>query len=97
MGFVGRKIGQFVGKQIGKFAGDRLGETTGIGKKEGGKFGKEIGGNVLGQLIPFKRGGKVRKTGPALIHKGEFVLPSGVKPTSKQMKAVLKRKRKSRR
>lgn len=98
MGIIGKKIGKFVGGQIGKLAGDSLKDYTGIGGEEGGSFGKKLGGHVLGQLIPFKKGGKVKKTGPAFMHKGEFVLPKGVRPTSKQMKAVSKRKvRKSRR
>ena len=35
-----------------------------------------------------KLGGKIHKTGPHLMHKNEFVLPAGVKPTAAQRKAV---------
>jgi hypothetical protein len=40
----------------------------------------------------FKKGGLVKKTGVAFVHKGEFVLPVGVKPTKAQIKQVAKRK-----
>jgi hypothetical protein len=36
----------------------------------------------------YKTGGRVRKTGKALVHKDEFVLPVGVKPTKGQKKSV---------
>jgi hypothetical protein len=43
----------------------------------------------------FKKGGKVKKTGPIMAHKGEYVLPASVKPTKKQVSKVSKlRKRK---
>jgi hypothetical protein len=42
-------------------------------------------------LVPFKLGGKVNKTGPIYAHKGEFVLPPGVKPTTHQIMCVRKK------
>jgi hypothetical protein len=36
----------------------------------------------------FKLGGRVNKTGPALVHRNEYVLPVGVKPTAEQKKQV---------
>lgn len=41
----------------------------------------------------FKNGGRVKKTGMALVHKGEFVLPVGVKPTKAQLKKVAKKRK----
>jgi hypothetical protein len=44
-------------------------------------------------LPEFKKGGKVKKTGPIMAHKGEYVLPASVKPTKKQMSRVSKMKK----
>lgn len=93
MGIIGRGLGRMLGRGIGHLAGDVLGKTTGVGADRGGALGEEIGGNVLSKLIPFKKGGKVKKTGPILAHKGEYVLPAGVKPTRAQLKAVAKKKK----
>jgi hypothetical protein len=41
----------------------------------------------------YKKGGRVKKTGPAIVHKGEYVLPAGVVPTQNQLRKM-KRKRK---
>ena len=59
-------------------------------------LGEQIGnalGPRIGSLIPFKKGGRVKKTTKAIVHKGEYVLPKGVKPTKSQMKKVAKGKR----
>lgn len=32
-------------------------------------------GQLTGKLPAYKKGGKVKKTGPALVHKGEVVVP----------------------
>ncbi len=46
-----------------------------------GRIGESI------QPVRFKRGGKVRKTGPAVLHRGERVVPRGkVKRVDKVMK-----------
>lgn len=82
MGFFGSLIGQGLGK-IGE---NLLGKTAGID-------GAALGGG-LGGLLPFKTGGAVKKTGPALLHKGEFVLSPGLKPTAYQRKVVAANKRK---
>lgn len=84
MGFLGMKLG----KNLGKMLGGAIGGKT--GRKIGGTLG-EIGG---AELVPYKKGGKVKKTGPALLHKNEFVLPSTVKPTKAQKKAVAALKKK---
>ena len=92
MGVIGKQIGSFLGRGIGNLAGGAFGGVTGTGADEGGNIGDTIGGNLLGNLIPFKKGGKVKRTGPILAHKGEFVLPSGVKPTKAQLRRVMKKR-----
>ena len=90
MGF----FGSLIGKELGKFAGGGIGQL--VDRTGGRKTGEDIGsaiGDFAGGLLPFKKGGRVKRTGPALLHRGEFVLPSGVKPTKAQVKAVGKRKR----
>jgi hypothetical protein len=93
MGFIGRQIGSLLGSKIGGLAGGAFGGITGTGADEGSRIGETIGGNLLEKLIPFKKGGRVKKTGPILAHKGEFVLPAGVKPTKQQLKKVMKKKK----
>ena len=39
-------------------------------------------------LPAFKKGGRVKRTGKAIVHKGEYILPKGVKPTKAQVKKV---------
>lgn len=90
MGKIGRKIFSALGKGIGNFAGQHLGKFTGIGADKGGQLGEDIGGDI-GDLLPFKKGGRVKRNTKAFLHKGEFVLPRGVKPTKAQLKAVKKR------
>lgn len=90
MGKFGRKLGAALGKGIGGFAGKELGKFTGMHQEEGQKVGEDIGADILDFLIPFKKGGKITKTTPALLHKGEFVLPKSIKPTPTQLKHVRK-------
>lgn len=86
---------------MGVLAGG-LGNLIGgsIGEKYGGSSGKALGsaiGTFAGGLVPwFKNGGKVNKTGPAVIHKGEYVLPANAKPTKAQKAIVAKNKAKAR-
>ena len=88
-----------LGSQIGGYAGAGLGEA--IGKKFGGSIGQEAGKNIgraigtaAGAALPyFKNGGQVKKTGAAYVHKGEYVLPVGVKPTKAQKAAVARMKK----
>jgi|PlaIllAssembly_1097288.scaffolds.fasta_scaffold70756_2 hypothetical protein len=94
MGLIGEKIGNFIGSKLGGLAGGAFGGFTGTGSEEGGRIGGILGGNLLGKLIPFKKGGRVKKTGPILAHKGEFVLPAGVKPTKQQLHKVMKKRSK---
>jgi hypothetical protein len=75
------------GKQAGKIAGRFLGGLVG-NKKLGGKLGSMAGE----ELIPYKNGGMVKKTGPALLHKGEIVVPKKyVKDVSKTLKNKIKK------
>jgi hypothetical protein len=94
MGFFGQKLGSFLGSKLGSLAGGAFGGFTGTGADEGERIGGTIGGNLLGKLIPFKKGGRVKKTGPILAHKGEFVLPAGVRPTKQQLSRVMKKRSK---
>ena len=89
-------IGGAIGGEAGGLAGQALGGIFGgkSGARAGGNIGRVAGG-VMGKMFPvFKTGGKVGKTGLALIHRGEYVLPAGVAPTAAQKKAVAKRKAK---
>ena len=95
MGAIGRKLGAALGRSFGNFAGQKLGKYTGIGADKGGTIGEDIGGDILEKLIPFKKGGKVKRTGPIYAHKGEFVLPKGVPPTKAQRAKVAKGKKRS--
>lgn len=97
MGFIGKTLGSFIGKEIGGLAGKGLGKFTGIGEKGGREIGGDIAGGILGSLIPFKKGGRVKKTGAILAHKGEFVLPKGVAPTKTQLKKVMKKRKSKKR
>jgi hypothetical protein len=87
MGRIGRYVGGQVGKRVGKYAGQKLGKYTGVHADRGAKIGRKVG-QELGDLLPFKKGGKVKKTGPIYAHKGEFVLPQGIRPTVKQLKKM---------
>ena len=90
MGVIGRALGSFLGGKIGKFAGRKLGHLTGMGEDKGEQTGKNVG-EFLGNFVPFKKGGPVRKKTKAILHKGEYVLPAGVKPTRQQLAAVKRR------
>jgi hypothetical protein len=56
----------------GKFAGQREGlrQVTKTMKDKEVKYPKDF----IGPIKKFKKGGKVKKTGKALVHKGERVL-----------------------
>ena len=53
---------------------------------------KMLAGPVINELMKLEEGGPVNKTQMALVHKGEFMLPKGVKPTPAQRRAVAKKK-----
>ena len=54
----------------------------------------EPGFNLLKSYPAFKTGGIVKRTGLALIHKNEYILPKGIKPTKAQREKVNKLKKK---
>ena len=89
MGLLGGSIGGIAGSGLGEYLGNRYGGET------GGRIGKEIGsagGAYLGSLLPFKKGGKVKHTGAALLHKGEIVVPAKyAKDVSKSLKQKIKK------
>lgn len=91
MGLFGHELGKIGGGIIGGIAGGLIGGKK--GKKIGSKLGADIGGTAGLAYPAFKKGGKVKKTGLALVHKNEFVLPAGVEPTKAQKDAVAKRHR----
>lgn len=90
MGIIGKRLFGYLGEKVGSFAGRKLGTYTGVKADRGGPAGRTIG-ETLGNLTPFKKGGRVCKTGKILAHKGEFILPKGVAPTKKQIDKVRKR------
>lgn len=75
---------------LGATGGSALGKAVG-GDGIGGDILGALGG-VIGGFLPFETGGEVPRNTKALLHKGEYVLPAGVKPTKAQRKAVNKRK-----
>jgi hypothetical protein len=84
---LGKYLGGILGGGVGAIAGHHLGHITGVGVATGHKVGKDIG-EILGDLLPFKKGGRIKSTGPIYAHKGEFVLPAGVEPTTHQIRIV---------
>ena len=52
-----------------------------------------VANELVKQVKKLEDGGAVDKTQMALVHKGEFMLPAGVKPTPAQRKAVAARKK----
>ena len=91
MGLGGKLLGRYLGGLAGKYAGSKLGKYTGIGADQGMGIGQSLGGRIGGYL-PFKKGGKIKKTGIVMVHKGETILPKGVKVTKKQRKSLMKKR-----
>lgn len=78
MGIFGKQAGKILGRAVGGLIGN---------KKLGGKLGSMAGE----ELIPYKTGGMVKKTGPALVHKGELIVPKKlVKDVSKTLKKKIR-------
>ena len=84
MGMFG-KLGKLGGRAIAKKIG-----LKGAAVREFGNIGQAVGDTV--PVPAYKRGGKVKKTGFAKIHKGEYILPKEIKPTKSQVKKVAKLK-----
>jgi hypothetical protein len=75
MGIVATIVGGEVGHHIGK-------KVFGKGKSIKARVGRSIArnaGRIAANYVPilgsFKRGGRVKKTGAYLLHKGERVIP----------------------
>jgi hypothetical protein len=92
MGAIGAAVGSEGGSALGGLIGKKLGGRGGAGA--GRNIGRVVGGLAGGAFPLFKKGGKVNKTGLAVVHKGEYVLPAGVKPTKAQKAKVAKKKAK---
>lgn len=89
MGLIGNALGTVGGSMLGQGVGQYFGGSAGgaVGSKAGGQIG-----SILGSLLPFENGGMVKKTGPALVHKGELVVPKHlVKHVPKGVKSAIKR------
>jgi hypothetical protein len=80
-GRVGGTIGGLIGRGIGFLTGDQ---------QKGHDIGSKFGANLVG----FKKGGRVKKSGKYLVHKREFIVPKKVRVTKKQKTAVSKRRSK---
>ena len=90
MGVIGEQIGQYGLGTLGEMVGKKYGGSAGA--SAGKKIGSVIGGVAGGALIPFRAGGKVKKTGPALLHRGEIVIPAKyAKEVSKSLKTKIKK------
>lgn len=86
-------IGGTLGSILGGGIGENLGQTYfgDVGGRTGRAAG-EVAGGALGAMLPFKKGGVVKKTGPALLHKGEIVVPAKyAKDVSKSLKDKIKK------
>jgi len=78
---------------FGSLGGSALGKAIG----GDGELGDVLGtlGGFAGTFLPFKEGGYVPYDTKAILHKGEYVLTAGVKPTKAQRKAIKKGKQKA--
>jgi len=105
MGYIGHQVGKHVGGAVGGAVGRKVGGA--IGRKIGGEHGHHVGkavgdkigraggsaaGAAAGEYLSFRKGGKVKKTGLALLHKGELVVPAKhMKEVGKDLKDKIKR------
>lgn len=75
---LGGRAGSYIGKNVGAYASQKMGLGRKIGRRVGYALGKQAGAKGA-SMIPiigsFKKGGKVKKTGAYLLHKGELVIP----------------------
>jgi hypothetical protein len=71
-------------KKIGRYIGAiKEGSRALLGKD----LSKAVSARAAGAVMPeFAKGGKVKKTGLAKVHKGELVIPA---KTAKALKALL--------
>lgn len=71
--YVGAKIGGAVGRVASGKKGARYGKIA--GKLIGGYAASE-GAKMIPIIGSFKKGGRVKRTGAYLLHKGEHVVPA---------------------
>ena len=94
MGLLGSQIGGYGLSAAGEYAGRAIDKKLGGGNiaQEAGKNIGRVVGTAAGALLPFRTGRKVKKTGPALLHKGEIVIPAKyAKDVSKSLKTKIKK------
>ena len=85
-------LGAQLGGALGGFAGGEIGGK--LGNRSAGQQAGTIIGTAGGAAVPwFKKGGRVKKTGLAYVHAGEFILPKGVSATKAQKARVAKGKK----
>lgn len=89
----GNVLGQITEGSVGRGVGGAIGE--GVGHLTGRpKEGRAIGSKFTENLLGFRKGGRVKKTGKYLVHKREYVLKKGSKPTKMQKQKVMRRRTK---
>lgn len=90
MGVIGQTVGSYGGAALGEFLAKKVG---GVKYADAGKnIGRVVGSEVGSALVPFKMGGRVKKTGPALVHRGELIIPAKyAKEVSKSLKTKIKK------
>lgn len=70
-GYVGHKLGRLVAGKTAKLLGMRNRSHI----RMLGGFAGALNSNALPIIGSFKKGGKVKKTGAYILHKGETVVP----------------------
>lgn len=91
-GKVGQEIGRFLGSARHASTGDVELDNIINGSEEQRKKRGDDAAEYGGALLGFKKGGRVKKSGKALVHKKEFIVKSGIKVTKSQKMKVQKRK-----
>ncbi len=76
-----KKAGEAAGRSLNQSGQDALSSV------------RQEAASAVERMQSYKRGGKVRKTGPAKLHRGELVIPRGKVKRVKE--ALRKTKRKS--
>jgi hypothetical protein len=93
---VAREVGgQFTGGAVGNAIGQGFGHVVGLFKKTKAEKDEAVrrGGEIGKTIVGFKKGGRVKKSGKALVHKKEFIVKSGIKVSKSQKMKVQKRKK----
>jgi len=90
---IGKSLGGIAGKALGGVAGGLIGGKQGrkLGSSLGGKLGSTAGAIGGAGLTAFKKGGMVKRTMIAKVHKGELIVPASmVKDVSKTLKKKIR-------